>query len=363
QCSPVTWPVGMGRELKGLYHIIEDRFYPRSGAAPIDGLDNPALDEVLGMDADALREEIELVQGASHEFDLDAYLAGKLTPVFFGSALAKIGVTQMLDSFVKFAPLPQPRGTLTREVEPAEPKLSGFVFKIQANMDPAHHDRIAFLRLCSGTFRKGMRLRHVRAGKDIKVHDALTFFASEREHVQEAHAGDIIGLHNHGTISIGDTFTEGEPLQFTGIPNFAPELFRRAVLRDPLRAKALSKGLDQLCEEGATQVFRPLRSNDVILGAIGVLQFEVVEHRLRTEYKVESSFEGISVATARWVHCADHAKLDEFRRKAEEYLALDHKGGLVYIAPTMVNLHLAMERHPDIEFRSTREQWTGEAAA
>ena len=236
--------------------------------------------------------------------------------------------------------------------------MSGFVFKIQANMDPAHHDRIAFMRLCSGTFRKGMRLHHVRAKKDIRVHDALTFFAASRDHAEEAHAGDIIGLHNHGTISIGDTFTEGESLQFTGIPNFAPELFRRAVLKDPLRTKALNKGLDQLCEEGATQVFRPLSSNDIILGAIGTLQFDVVAHRLKTEYNVESLFEGISVATARWVHVENTEVLEAFRRKAEAYLALDHKGELVYIAPTLVNLSLAMERYPDVEFRATREQWT-----
>ncbi|MEM7254065.1 MAG: peptide chain release factor 3 [Pseudomonadota bacterium] len=366
QCAPVTWPVGMGSQLQGLYHLIDDRFIPnpnRSAADPIEGLDNPALDEFLGPQAEELREEIELVRGASHEFDAQAYLAGRQTPVFFGSALARIGVTQMLDWFVRFAPIPQSRETVTREVNPDEEKLSGFVFKIQANMDPAHHDRIAFLRLCSGTFRKGMKLRHVRAGKDIKIQDALTFFASERGAVDEAHAGDIIGLHNHGTISIGDTFTEGEALQFTGIPNFAPELFRRAVLKDPLRAKALNKGLDQLCEEGATQVFRPLASNDIILGAIGVLQFDVVAHRLKTEYRVESQFEGVSVATARWVHAKDPAKLDEFRKKAFEHLSLDHKGGLVYIAPTMVNLNLAMERYPDIEFRATREQWVGEAAA
>ena len=361
QCAPITWPVGMGSQFRGLYHLLEDRFYPHSNhntSLPIDGLVAPSLNDLLGRQADELREEIELVRGASYEFFPDAYLSGRLTPVFFGSALANIGIAPMLKAFVRHVPSPQPHGTLSRDVTPNEPKMSGFVFKIQANMDPAHHDRIAFMRLCSGTFRKGMRLHHVRAKKNIRVHDALTFFAASREHTEEAYAGDIIGLHNHGTISIGDTFTEGESLQFTGIPNFAPELFRRAVLKDPLRAKALNKGLDQLCEEGVTQVFRPLSNNDIILGALGALQFDVVAHRLKTEYNVESVFEGISVATARWVHVEDAEVLETFRRRAETHLALDHKGDLVYIAPSLVNLSLTMERYPDVEFRATCEQWT-----
>jgi peptide chain release factor 3 len=362
RCAPVTWPIGMGRGFKGVYHLYDDIVYLREGqeregsGRPIVGLDNPLLDDELDGLAEGLREEIELVRGASHLLDHEAYLRGELCPVFFGSALSNFGVQQMLDSFVVHAPKPQPRATQTREVLPSEEKMSGFVFKIQANMDPAHHDRIAFMRLCSGTYRKGMRLKNVRANKESRVSDAVTFFAQERGHADGAHAGDIIGLHNHGTISIGDTFTEGETLEFTGIPNFAPELFRRARLRDPLKAKALNKGLDQLCEEGATQVFRPMLSNDVILGAIGPLQFEVVSHRLKNEYRVECGFESVTVATARWVVCDDAKMLDDFRRKAADNLSLDHKGGLVYIAPTRVNLQLTMERWPDILFNATREQ-------
>ena len=239
-------------------------------------------------------------------------------------------------------------------MRPTEPKLTGFVFKIQANMDPGHRDRIAFMRLCSGRYTPGMRVFHPRLGKELRVADALTFMAGERSAVEEAWAGDIIGLHNHGTINIGDTFTEGEKLSFTGIPNFAPELFRRAVLKDPLKMKALQKGLDQLCEEGATQLFRPLRNNDLILGAVGQLQFEVVAFRLQDEYSVQCAFEGIGVQTARWVS-GDEKKLAEFRTKAHDNLALDHAGALVYLAPTRVNLSLTLERWPELTFHETRE--------
>jgi peptide chain release factor 3 len=260
-----------------------------------------------------------------------------------------------LDAFVANAPPPQPRETIGRLVEPAEKELSGFVFKIQANMDPAHRDRIAFLRVCSGTYKPGMRLYHTRLKREVRVGEAITFMAADRQHVDEAVAGDIIGLHNHGTINIGDSFSQGEDLVFTGIPDFAPELFRRAVLKDPLRLKALSKGLDQLCEEGATQLFRPLTSNDLILGAVGPLQFDVASFRLQDEYSVECVFEAVNVATARWIDCADDGMLDEFSRKLKSILALDHTGRLVFLASSLVNLNLTQERWPDIEFKATRE--------
>ena len=245
--------------------------------------------------------------------------------------------------------------TNERQVSPGEPALTGFVFKIQANMDPGHRDRIAFLRLCSGRYERGMRLFHVRLDKEVRVGDALTFMAADRTQAQDAYAGDIIGLHNHGTINIGDTFTEGERLSFTGIPNFAPEMFRRAVLRDPLRMKALQKGLSQLCEEGATQLFKPLRNNDLILGAVGQLQFEVVAFRLKDEYGVECTFETVNVYTARWIGATDPRKREEFQAKAYENLAVDHSGALVYLAPTRVNLQLTLERWPGIRFLETRE--------
>ena len=362
--TPVTWPIGMGRELKGIYHLLEDRIYVYAAGERgrvgenlvIDGLHSAQGRELLGDMADAFDSEIELVRGATQAFDLDAYLAGRQTPVFFGSAISNFGVEELLRAFTRFAPAPLPRATRQREVRADEPRLTGFVFKIQANMDPSHRDRIAFMRLCSGRYLRGMRLHHVRLGKDVRIADALTFMASDRQTAEDAYAGDIIGLHNHGTINIGDSFTEGEQLVFTGVPNFAPEMFRRAVLKDPLKAKALSKGLAQLCEEGATQLFRPLRNNDQILGAIGQLQFEVVAFRLQDEYSVQCAFEPISVHTARWIQCADDKRLEEFRNKAYDNLALDHSGALVYLAPSRVNLNLTMERWPGITFRETREQ-------
>ena len=222
-------------------------------------------------------------------------------------------------------------------------------------MDPKHRDRIAFMRVCSGVYRQGMKMRHVRLAKDIRIADAVTFMAGDRSAVDEALAGDIIGLHNHGTIQIGDTFTEGEELKFTGIPHFAPELFRRIRLKDPLKAKQLQKGLQQLSEEGSTQVFFPLNNNDIVVGAVGVLQFEVVAYRLKDEYKVEAMYEQVNVTTARWVDCADAKKLEEFKRKCADNLALDGGGHLTYLAPTRVNLSLTEERHPDVRFRATRE--------
>jgi peptide chain release factor 3 len=363
-CTPVTWPIGMGRDLRGIYHLLEDRIYVyqpaergRAGThAVIERLASADAGEFLGESAGAFRDEIELVRGASHEFSPAEYLAGRRTPVFFGSAINNFGITELLSTFVEHAPAPRPRATTTRVVDAFEERLTGFVFKIQANMDPGHRDRIAFMRICSGRYQKGMRLHHVRLGKDMRIADALTFLAADRQHTDEAWAGDIIGLHNHGTINIGDSFTEGERLMFTGIPNFAPELFRRVVLRDPLRMKALAKGLDQLCEEGATQLFRPLRNNDLILGAVGPLQFDVVAFRLADEYGVQAGWDDVNVYTARWVQCTDPKKLQEFRARAHDHLALDHGGALVYLAPSRVNLQLTEERWPDVSFRETREQ-------
>ncbi len=362
-CAPVTWPIGMGRALKGIYHLPEDRIYVygdgeggRVGRnVAIEGLDSSEAGAFLGGDAQAFRDEVELLRGAAPAFDGEAYLKARQTPVFFGSAISNFGVEELLSAFVEYAPAPRPRATTTRRVDALEQRLTGFVFKIQANMDPGHRDRIAFMRICSGRYERGMRFRHVRLGKEIRVADALTFLASDRAHAEEAFAGDIIGLHNRGTINIGDTFTEGEALIFTGIPNFAPEIFRRAVLKDPLRMKALQKGLDQLCEEGATQLFRPLRNNDLILGAVGQLQFDVVAFRLADEYGVQCQFEPVAVATARWVSARDPKVIEQFRGKAYENLAVDHSGQLVYLAPSRVNLELAIERSPEVRFTETRE--------
>ena len=363
RCAPMTWPIGMGKRFKGVFNLLHNSvhlFSPTHGGKlqegeVIYGLDNPRLEEVIGPMIDEFREEVELVKGASHEYDQDAFLRGELTPVFFGSAINNFGVEDLLNALVDYAPVPPARKTETREIQPTEENFSGFVFKIQANMDPAHRDRIAFLRICSGSYTQGMKVKHVRIGREIKIPRAITFMASDREHVEQAFSGDIIGLHNHGTIQIGDSFTQGEDLKFIGIPHFAPELFRRARLRDPLRMKALQKGLLELCEEGASQLFRPLNSNDLIVGAVGVLQFDVVAHRLKSEYNVECQFENVNVVTARWIACDNAQKLEEFRKKAFDNLAIDGGGHLTYIAPTRVNLDLTIERWPDIRFNATCE--------
>lgn len=363
KAAPITWPIGCYKDFKGVYHLADDRIivyvpghgHERIETKVIEKLDSDEARAHLGDLYDNFVEELELVQGACHEFDKDAFLKGEMTPVFFGTALGNFGVDQVLDCIVDWAPQPLSRATHERSVEPTEEKFSGFVFKIQANMDPKHRDRIAFMRICSGKYEKGMKMRHVRLGKDVKIADALTFFSSEREQLEEAYAGDIIGLHNHGTIQIGDTFSEGENFGFTGIPHFAPELFRRVRLKDPLKSKQLRQGLQELAEEGATQVFFPERNNDIILGAVGVLQFDVVASRLKEEYKVECAYEAINVWSARWIECDDEKKLKEFKDKAFENLSVDGGGHLTYLAPTRVNLSLMEERWPDIRFRATRE--------
>lgn len=363
QCAAVTWPVGTGKTFKGVYHLLEDNFYlfeagrgdSIRGSRAIPNIENPELSQILGDSTESLAEEIQFLKGASHSFNNEAFLSGQLTPVYFGSALSNFGISQLLDDFVRFAPGVQPRQTLTRLVEPQEKAFTGFVFKIQANMDPMHRDRIAFLRICSGQYQKGMKMYHVRLQRQFIVNQALTFMAGQREHAEQAFPGDIIGIHNHGAIQIGDTFTEGEMLKFTGIPHFAPELFRRVRLNDPLKQKKLLKGLQQLCEEGATQLFFPLNSNELILGVVGVLQFEVVAYRLEHEYNVVCIYEQSPVTLARWVHCEDKNKLEQFKQQQANYLALDNYQSLVYLAPSIHNLNFAKERWPMIQFSDIQE--------
>ncbi|MFB6421791.1 MAG: peptide chain release factor 3 [Candidatus Malihini olakiniferum] len=363
-CAPITWPIGYGKLFKGVYHLHKDETYlyqsKRSDeiqkAHIIKGLNNLALDKAVGDDLAAqFREELELVKGASHKFNKDTFLAGSLTPVFFGTALGNFGIDHVLNGLIAWAPTPMPRNTDMRTVNALEEKFSGFVFKIQANMDPKHRDRIAFMRVVSGKYEKNMKLRQVRTGKDLIFSDVLTFMGGDRSHAKEAFPGDIIGLHNHGTIQIGDTFTRGEEMKFTDIPNFAPELFLRILLQDPLKQKQLLKGLTQLSEEGSVQVFRPIANNDLIVGAVGMLQFDVVIARLKLEYSVKAVYESVNVSTVRWVECADAKKLKEFKRKNEIHLALDSGDNLTYVAPSMVNMNLTHERYPDITFSKTRE--------
>ncbi len=362
ECTPLSWPVGMGKAFKGVYSRYNNSLNLfRAGsegdqAVQISDLDDPQLDTLLGSQADELREDIALLEGASAPFELAHFLNGSQTPVFFGSAINNFGVRELLDAFVEFAPAPGPRKAEERMVDPEETAFSAFCFKIQANMDPAHRDRIAFFRICSGKFSKGMSVRHHRLGKDIKLANATIFMAQDRAHVEEAWPGDIIGIHNHGTIRIGDTFTEKEPLHFTGIPNFAPELFRRVRLKDPMKRKQLHKGLIQLAEEGAVQVFRTLLGGDYILGAVGVLQFDVTVERLKNEYRVDAEYTGTDFQVARWINCDDSNLLRDFKRQFEANLAEDGDGCLAYLAPSLWKLNYTMEQWPDIRFHNTREQ-------
>jgi peptide chain release factor 3 len=364
QCAPVTWPIGMGKNFRGVYHLLRDEILLfKAGEERADqefevikGIDNPRLAEMFPLEIEQLKMEVELVHGASHPFDLEAFLAGTQTPVFFGSAINNFGVREILNALLDWAPAPRSRDATVRSVEPVEQPFSGFVFKIQANMDPAHRDRIAFLRVCSGHFERGMKIKHLRLGREIKVSSVVTFMASSREQVEEAYAGDIIGLPNHGNMQIGDSFTEGEVLQFTGIPYFAPDFFRIVRIRNPLKIKQLHKGLQQLGEEGAVQVFKPVHGGDLILGAVGVLQFEVVASRLMNEYGVDAVFEGTSISSARWISSDDKKALADFEKSsAGANIAYDAAGNMAYLATSGVNLRLTEERWPQLTFHTTRE--------
>ncbi|MBC7502584.1 MAG: peptide chain release factor 3 [Herminiimonas sp.] len=364
QCAPITWPIGMGKSFRGVYHLINDEimlFAAGSEKADqtfeiIKGIDNPRLAAMFPLEIEQLKMEVELVHGASHPFDLDAFLAGTQTPVFFGSAINNFGVREILNALLDWAQAPRDRDATVRVVKPTEVPFTGFVFKIQANMVPAHRDRIAFLRVCSGRFMRGMKIKHLRLNREIKVSSVVTFMASSREQVEEAYAGDIIGLPNHGNMQIGDSFSEGEILQFTGIPYFAPDFFRAVRIRNPLKIKQLHKGLQQLGEEGAVQVFKPVHSGDLVLGAVGVLQFEVVASRLLNEYGVDAVFEGTSISSARWVSCDDKRMLADFEKSSAGHnIAFDAAGNMAYLATSGVNLKLTQERWPKVTFHATRE--------
>ncbi len=362
-CAPAMWPIGMGQRFRGVYNLFEKQLHLSrieddkrvQHNVHVDNIHDPQWDDALGDEADSFREELELLEGAADPFDPDAYLAGRQTPVFFGSAIQGFGVNELLTQFVKLAPAPQPRKAAERQVAPDESGFSGFIFKIQANMDKAHRDRIAFMRICSGRFERGMKMRHHRLGRDINVKGAITFMAQERKTVETAYAGDIIGIPNHGTIKIGDTFTAKEPLRFIGIPHFAPDLFRRFQLLNPMKAKALVKGLNQLSEEGAVQMFTPLIGGSYILGAVGTLQFDVILSRLKEEYAVEGQFEAVSYGTARWVSADDPNDLDGFTKRNQANLCRDGEEKLTYLADSVWSLKRVEEAWPKITFDDTAE--------
>jgi len=363
ECTPLSWPIGAGKRFRGVYNLFRRElhlFSPGrdtrgSGGIVIRDLTDPLLDELLETQAKELRKDVELIEGALDPFELKHFLQGSQTPVFFGSAINNFGVQELLDAVVELAPPPGPRAAVTRAVSPQEASFSGFAFKIQANMNPAHRDRIAFVRICSGRFSRGMKVVHHRIGKEVALANATIFMAQNRENVTEAFPGDIIGIHNHGTIKIGDTFSEKEPLKFTGIPNFAPEHFRRVRLKNPLKVKHLQKGLTQLAEEGAVQVFRPIVGSDYILGAVGVLQFEVTVARLKAEYGVDAIYEPVDYAVARWIGCGDRKILAEFEKRNSANLARDSQGCLSYLTTSEFLLKYCMKEWPGVEFYKTRD--------
>ncbi len=365
EVTPASWPIGMGRDFKGCYDILGDGLLllakgQTSGAGTLEecsGLEDAKLDDLLpGYALDKLREEVPLVRGICPEFDLDAFLAGNLSPVYYGSAINNFGVHELLQGLIKMAPPPHPRAADARTVSPDEDKVSGFVFKIQANMDPKHRDRIAFFRLSSGHLRRGMKLHHVREAKPINLHNPMLFLARERETAEDAWAGDIIGIPNHGNLRIGDTLTEGEGLNFSGIPSFAPEYLKRMLAIDPMRAKHLGRALTQLAEEGVARVFRPHFGQDWIVGVIGPLQFDVIADRVRTEYEVEARLEETSLMTARWVEADDAQLLKKFIKSHTDAMADDHDGEPVFMARNAWHLDKAAEDYPDVRFLKTKEQ-------
>jgi len=362
-CVPLTWPVGRGKQFHGIYDLSQDHMRVfRAGADQLkddaeilSGQDQATLERRFGYEYGIAAQEIDLVRGASPDFDRAAFLAGRQTPVFFGSAINNFGVQEVLDALCELAPPPQPRPSESRAVSPDEPKFSGVVFKIQANMDPAHRDRIAFIRVCSGRFTRGMRMKVSRTGKEVRSTSVVSFLSQRREVVEEAWAGDVIGIITHGGLQLGDSVSEGEPLRFTGLPFFAPEMFRAVELRDPMRSKQLKAGLDQLGEEGAIQVFRPLTSNALLLGAVGVLQFEVVAHRLQAEYGVDVRLGGVNFAGARWISCEDPVELKRFINTNSAKIALDASDAHAYLLSSSYDLNLTQERWPKIRFHPMRE--------
>ncbi|NLA89517.1 MAG: peptide chain release factor 3, partial [Alcaligenaceae bacterium] len=364
-CIPFTWPVGMGRRFHGIYDLRKDhmRMFNRSNPSQsgsddifVKGLDNPELDERCGETIDKAREEIELIQIATPDFDKKEFLSAKQTPVFFGSAVYNFGVQELLDTLVEFAPAPGPREALERTVEPSEKKFTGVVFKVQANMDPAHRDRVAFVRVSSGKFERGMRLKIARTGRDFRPNNPVSFLSQRRDIVDEAYAGDVIGIPNHGVLHLGDVLTEGETLHFTGLPFFAPELFQTVEVKDPLRSKQLRTGLTQLGEEGAIQVFRPqIAGGALLLGAVGQLQFEVVAHRLKTEYGVDAVLGPSRYNMARWVTSKDPKALRKFLDTNISNIAYDVVDAPAFLVSSPAQLRVAQELHPDIQFHVMRE--------
>lgn len=359
--APVAWPIGSGRDFKGCYDILNDRVLligeDKTETVQVSGLDDPKLGDIIPADQlGPLKEEVELAREACPTFDVQAYLEGHMTPVYFGSALRDFGVGHLLSGISLFSPPPRPLETDKRAIDPAEEKVTGFVFKVQANMDPNHRDRIAFLRLCSGRFKRGMKLKHVRSGKPMAIYNPILFFAQDREIADEAYPGDIIGVPNHGTLRVGDTLSEAEDIRFTGIPNFAPEILRRVRLDDPMKSKHLRKALESLAEEGVTQVFKPELGANWIVGVVGQLQLDVLKTRIEAEYGINVSLEPAPYETARWVAADDAGTLDTFTASVRSAMSVDRDGAPVFLARNGWELNHQLQKNPDIRFSKTKER-------
>ncbi len=367
--TPASWPIGMGRNFHGCYDVLRDRLVlmkkgnatgaldqDPDDAAHCDGVDDPALDTLLPADAVAqLRDQVPMIQALCPPLNVDSFREGHLSPVFFGSAINNFGVRELLDGLVRLAPPPGGRPADARFVSPDEDKVSGFVFKIQANMDPKHRDRVAFFRVTSGHFKRGMKLLTVRSGKSLNLHNPMLFLAQERETAEDAWPGDIIGIPNHGNLRIGDTLTEGENIHFAGVPSFAPELLQSVYPVDPMRAKHLGRALTQLAEEGVARTFRTRLGSNWIVGVLGALQFEVMADRIRTEYNVPVRFSPVALYTARWLETDDAFTLKKFTDKNRTAIADDHDGTPVFLARNAWHLENAVKEWPDIRFLKTLE--------
>jgi peptide chain release factor 3 len=361
---PFTWPIGMGKEFQGVYDIQRDQVRVfRAGqdtlggaVETLQGISDEAGEQRFGYAWSKAKDEVELITGATPAFDRDQFLAGQQSPVLFGSAINNFGVKEILDALVDLAPPPSARMTVQRPVQPDEPKFTGVVFKVQANMDLAHRDRVAFIRVCSGRFERGMALKVTRSNKMFRANNVVTFLSQRRETVSEAYAGDIIGIPNHGTLSLGDTLTEGEDLQFVGLPFFAPEIFQTVEVVDPMRSKQLGEALRQLGEEGAIQVFKPVVGGLMVLGAVGQLQFEVVSHRLSTEYKVDVRMMSARYKMSRWVTCDDAGELRRFMDAYAARIAYDASNAPTYLASHISEIEVAQKAWPKVVFNELRER-------
>jgi peptide chain release factor 3 len=361
---PLTWPIEMGRDFKGVYNLYDKSlllFNPNQKATeedylPLENLDDPIFDKRVGKkDADQLREDVELLDGVYGNFDKEPYLNGKIAPVFFGSAINNFGVKELLEVFIEIAPVPQHRPVTTRLVEPDEDKFSGFVFKIHANLDPRHRDRIAFLRVCAGKFERNKYFHHVRMDKNVRFSNPYSFLAREKDVIEEAYPGDVVGLFDTGAFKIGDTLTEGEDFYFTGIPSFSPEIFKEVQNKDPMKTKQLEKGLQQLTDEGVAQLFTQFGGNKKIIGCVGELQFEVIQYRLLQEYGASVQLNNLAFYKACWLTSKDSKKLQEFIRFKSSNIAEDKDGHLVYLAQSEWFLNTERTNNPEIEFHFTSE--------